>query len=155
MLFDCISHPFSEWLWWIYLKLLIRHVTPVVLLCSGNAAIPIWPAEDSGNAAVPPSLPDWSSRAETNGGGWALLRVHGWPCKIQTLHHHAIKENMVQKVTKLYYVCGQYAPSVTAVIEILSDKVQIYSSHLYIHAHFTGIRYVEWMLRLVFNHFLL
>uniref|UniRef100_A0A3Q0T2D7 Seipin n=1 Tax=Amphilophus citrinellus TaxID=61819 RepID=A0A3Q0T2D7_AMPCI len=35
-----------------------------------------------------------------------------------------------------------YSPSVTAVIEILSSKVQIYSSHLYIHAHFTGIRYL-------------
>ncbi|KAM7417523.1 hypothetical protein PAMA_017251 [Pampus argenteus] len=35
-----------------------------------------------------------------------------------------------------------YAPSVTAVIAILSNKVQIYSSQLYIHAHFTGIRYL-------------
>lgn len=34
----------------------------------------------------------------------------------------------------------QYAPSVTAVIEILSSKVQIYSSQLYIRAHFTGLR---------------
>lgn len=34
----------------------------------------------------------------------------------------------------------QYAPSATAVIEILSNKVQIYSSQLYVHAHFTGIR---------------
>ncbi|KAF0039809.1 hypothetical protein F2P81_008044 [Scophthalmus maximus] len=34
-----------------------------------------------------------------------------------------------------------YAPSATAVIEILSNKVQIYSSQLYVHAHFTGIRY--------------
>ncbi|XP_035767496.1 seipin-like isoform X3 [Neolamprologus brichardi] len=35
-----------------------------------------------------------------------------------------------------------YAPSVTAVIEIMSSRVQIYSSDLYIHAHFTGIRYL-------------
>lgn len=35
-----------------------------------------------------------------------------------------------------------YAPSVTAVIEIMSSKVQIYSSDLYIHAHFSGIRYL-------------
>ncbi|XP_021173974.1 seipin isoform X2 [Fundulus heteroclitus] len=35
-----------------------------------------------------------------------------------------------------------YAPSVTALIEILSSKVQIYSSHLYVHAHFTGLRYL-------------
>uniref|UniRef100_A0A665XE71 Seipin n=1 Tax=Echeneis naucrates TaxID=173247 RepID=A0A665XE71_ECHNA len=36
----------------------------------------------------------------------------------------------------------QYSPSVTAVIEILSNKVQIYSSQLFVHAHFTGIRYL-------------
>ncbi|KAM4586528.1 seipin-like [Fundulus diaphanus] len=35
-----------------------------------------------------------------------------------------------------------YAPSVTALVEILSSKVQIYSSHLYVHAHFTGLRYL-------------
>ncbi|XP_054453823.1 seipin-like isoform X2 [Anoplopoma fimbria] len=35
-----------------------------------------------------------------------------------------------------------YVPSMTAVIEILSNKVQIYSSQLYIHAHFTGMRYL-------------
>ncbi|XP_031718660.1 seipin-like isoform X1 [Anarrhichthys ocellatus] len=35
-----------------------------------------------------------------------------------------------------------YVPSMTAVIEILSSKVQIYSSQLYIHAHFSGMRYV-------------
>ncbi|XP_008418670.1 seipin isoform X3 [Poecilia reticulata] len=35
-----------------------------------------------------------------------------------------------------------YAPSVMAVIEILSSKVQIYSSHLFVHAHFTGLRYL-------------
>ncbi|KAM4555801.1 seipin-like isoform 1-T2 [Odontesthes bonariensis] len=40
------------------------------------------------------------------------------------------------------YIDDPYVPSVTAVIEILSNKVQIYSSHLYIHAHFTGIRYL-------------
>uniref|UniRef100_A0A3B4ZUP0 Seipin n=1 Tax=Stegastes partitus TaxID=144197 RepID=A0A3B4ZUP0_9TELE len=40
------------------------------------------------------------------------------------------------------YTDDPYAPSVTAVIEILSNKVQIYSSQLYVHAHFTGIRYL-------------
>ncbi|XP_034739373.1 seipin-like isoform X2 [Etheostoma cragini] len=40
------------------------------------------------------------------------------------------------------YTDDPYAPSVTAVIEILSNKVQIYSSQLYIHAHFTGIRHL-------------
>ncbi|XP_014873367.1 seipin-like isoform X1 [Poecilia latipinna] len=35
-----------------------------------------------------------------------------------------------------------YSPSVMAVIEILSSKVQIYSSHLFVHAHFTGLRYL-------------
>ncbi|XP_035524738.1 seipin-like isoform X2 [Morone saxatilis] len=40
------------------------------------------------------------------------------------------------------YTDDPYIPSVTAVIEILSNKVQIYSSHLYIYAHFTGIRYL-------------
>lgn len=35
----------------------------------------------------------------------------------------------------------QYSPSATAVIEIMSNQVQIYSSQLNIHADFTGIRY--------------
>ncbi|XP_030000592.1 seipin-like isoform X2 [Sphaeramia orbicularis] len=40
------------------------------------------------------------------------------------------------------YTDDPYSPSDTAIIEILSSKVQIYSSHLYIHAHFTGLRYL-------------
>ncbi|XP_033949558.1 seipin-like isoform X2 [Pseudochaenichthys georgianus] len=40
------------------------------------------------------------------------------------------------------YTDDPYLPSVTAVIEILSNKVQIYSSQLNVHAHFTGIRYL-------------
>ncbi|XP_041847141.1 seipin-like [Melanotaenia boesemani] len=40
------------------------------------------------------------------------------------------------------YIDDPYAPSVTAFIEILSSKVQIYASELYIHAHFTGLRYL-------------
>uniref|UniRef100_A0A3Q3QQ32 Seipin n=1 Tax=Monopterus albus TaxID=43700 RepID=A0A3Q3QQ32_MONAL len=40
------------------------------------------------------------------------------------------------------YTDDPYAPAETAIIEILSNKVEIYSSHLYIHAHFTGIRYL-------------
>ncbi|KAJ0002895.1 hypothetical protein NQD34_008044, partial [Periophthalmus magnuspinnatus] len=40
------------------------------------------------------------------------------------------------------YTDDPYAPSDTAIIEILSNKVQIYSSRLLIHAHFTGLRYL-------------
>uniref|UniRef100_A0A1A8HTF9 Seipin n=1 Tax=Nothobranchius kuhntae TaxID=321403 RepID=A0A1A8HTF9_NOTKU len=40
------------------------------------------------------------------------------------------------------YTDDPYSPSVTAVIEIMSSTIQIYSSQLYIHAHFTGIRYL-------------
>ncbi|MEQ2254251.1 hypothetical protein ILYODFUR_001846 [Ilyodon furcidens] len=40
------------------------------------------------------------------------------------------------------FIDDPYAPSVTAAIEIMSSKVQIYSSHLYVHAHFTGLRYL-------------
>ncbi|MEQ2306396.1 hypothetical protein AMECASPLE_007887 [Ameca splendens] len=40
------------------------------------------------------------------------------------------------------FIDDPYAPSVMATIEILSSKVQIYSSHLYVHAHFTGLRYL-------------
>ncbi|XP_016098516.1 seipin-like isoform X2 [Sinocyclocheilus grahami] len=35
-----------------------------------------------------------------------------------------------------------YKPTVGAVIEIHSQHIQIYSAHLYIFAHFTGIRYL-------------
>lgn len=44
------------------------------------------------------------------------------------------------EVYLLFFFHLQYTPSTTAVIEILSNKVQIYSSHLYIHAHFSGLR---------------
>ncbi|KAM9376208.1 seipin-like [Pholidichthys leucotaenia] len=40
------------------------------------------------------------------------------------------------------YSDNPYSPSATAIIEILSNKVQIYSSGLYVHAHYTGLRYV-------------
>lgn len=40
------------------------------------------------------------------------------------------------------YKTNAYQPSVGAVIEIQSKRVQIYSSQLRIHAYFTGIRYV-------------
>ncbi|XP_029289497.1 LOW QUALITY PROTEIN: seipin-like [Cottoperca gobio] len=40
------------------------------------------------------------------------------------------------------YKTNAYQPSVGAVIEIQSRRVQIYSSQLRIHAYFTGIRYV-------------
>uniref|UniRef100_A0A672FLE6 Seipin n=1 Tax=Salarias fasciatus TaxID=181472 RepID=A0A672FLE6_SALFA len=41
-----------------------------------------------------------------------------------------------------HYVDDPYSPSSTAVIEIISHKVQIYASQLNIHAHFTGLRYL-------------
>ncbi|XP_018592921.2 seipin-like isoform X2 [Scleropages formosus] len=37
---------------------------------------------------------------------------------------------------------NSYLPTVGAVIELQSRKVQIYSAQLWIHAHFTGIRYL-------------
>lgn len=40
------------------------------------------------------------------------------------------------------YKTNAYQPTVGAVIEIRSKRVQIYSSQLRIHAYFTGIRYV-------------
>lgn len=40
------------------------------------------------------------------------------------------------------YKTNSYEPTVGAVIEIQSRRVQIYSSQLRIHAYFTGIRYV-------------
>lgn len=40
------------------------------------------------------------------------------------------------------YKTNAYQPSVGAVIEIHSKRVQIYSSQLRVHAYFTGIRYV-------------
>ncbi|XP_046903907.1 seipin-like isoform X2 [Hypomesus transpacificus] len=40
------------------------------------------------------------------------------------------------------YVDNSCFPSIGAVIEIHSHRVQIYSAHLYIHAHYTGIRYL-------------
>ncbi|XP_077372194.1 seipin-like [Festucalex cinctus] len=40
------------------------------------------------------------------------------------------------------YKTNSYQPTVGAVIEIQSKRVQIYSSQLRIHAYFTGVRYV-------------
>lgn len=40
------------------------------------------------------------------------------------------------------YKTNAYQPTVSAVIEIQSKRVQIYSSQLRIHAYFTGVRYV-------------
>ncbi|XP_048118425.1 seipin-like isoform X1 [Alosa alosa] len=40
------------------------------------------------------------------------------------------------------YTENSYLPTAGAVIELQSPRVQVYSAHLYIHAHFTGIRYV-------------
>ncbi|KAJ3596592.1 hypothetical protein NHX12_002997 [Muraenolepis orangiensis] len=40
------------------------------------------------------------------------------------------------------YKTNAYLPTVGAVLEIHSKRVQIYSAHLRIHAYFTGVRYV-------------
>lgn len=56
-----------------------------VLLWSEYAAIPLRPAQDNGNIAVPPGIPDWNRRAEANTGGGALLRLHRWPCELWLL----------------------------------------------------------------------
>ncbi|XP_037306750.2 seipin-like [Pungitius pungitius] len=40
------------------------------------------------------------------------------------------------------YKTNAFQPSIGAVIEIMSKRVQIYSSQLRIHAYFTGVRYV-------------
>ncbi|XP_056133932.1 seipin-like [Lampris incognitus] len=40
------------------------------------------------------------------------------------------------------YTDNPYSPSVRAIVEILSSRVQIYSAQLYVHAHFTGITYL-------------
>ncbi|XP_063043976.1 seipin-like isoform X2 [Engraulis encrasicolus] len=40
------------------------------------------------------------------------------------------------------YIEDTYVPTAGAVIELRSQQVQVYSAHLFIHAHFTGIRYV-------------
>ncbi|XP_029917505.1 seipin-like [Myripristis murdjan] len=40
------------------------------------------------------------------------------------------------------YTDDPYAPSVNAIIEIMSSKVEIYSSQLNIHAHYSGLRYL-------------
>ncbi|XP_066505815.1 BSCL2 lipid droplet biogenesis associated, seipin, like [Hoplias malabaricus] len=40
------------------------------------------------------------------------------------------------------YVDNSYKPTVGAVIQIYSQQIQIYKAQLYIHAHFSGIRYI-------------
>lgn len=54
--------------------------------------------------------------------------------------HAPLLERCERACFHLFFLL-QYSPSVTAVIEILSNQVQIYSSQLNIHADFTGIRY--------------
>lgn len=48
----------------------------VVLLWPEYATISFRPAQDHGNTAVPPGIPDWNCRAETNTAGGALPRLH-------------------------------------------------------------------------------
>ncbi|XP_026185492.1 seipin isoform X2 [Mastacembelus armatus] len=73
----------------------------------------------------------------------SLLRTLGTLLFLPAFLFGAAEQKQVVEVELFSdYTDDPYAPSVTAVIEILSNKVQIYSSHLYIHAHFTGIRYL-------------
>ncbi|XP_076877891.1 BSCL2 lipid droplet biogenesis associated, seipin, like isoform X2 [Brachyhypopomus gauderio] len=53
-------------------------------------------------------------------------------------------EQKQQVLVEIYssYVDSSYKPTTGAVIEIYSEKVQIYNAYLYIHAHYTGIRYM-------------
>ncbi|XP_069550558.1 seipin-like [Brachyistius frenatus] len=72
-----------------------------------------------------------------------LLRTLGTLLFLPAFLTGAAEEKQVLEVELFSeYMDDPYSPSVTAVIEILSNKVQIYSSQLFIHAHFTGIRYL-------------
>ncbi|XP_019901661.1 seipin isoform X7 [Esox lucius] len=55
------------------------------------------------------------------------------------------------------YIEDSYAPSIGAIIEIQSQRVQIYSSQLNIHAHFTGISVLLFFsyLRLLSSQFII
>ncbi|XP_022610043.1 seipin-like [Seriola dumerili] len=54
----------------------------------------------------------------------------------------AEQKQLIQVELFSEYKTNAYQPTVGAVIEIQSKRVQIYSSQLRIHAYFTGIRYV-------------
>uniref|UniRef100_A0A8C5E0G8 Seipin n=1 Tax=Gouania willdenowi TaxID=441366 RepID=A0A8C5E0G8_GOUWI len=54
----------------------------------------------------------------------------------------AEEKQMVEVELFSEYTDDPYSPSTTAVVEILSKKIQIYSAQLQIHAHFTGLRYL-------------
>uniref|UniRef100_A0A3B4UYQ7 Seipin n=1 Tax=Seriola dumerili TaxID=41447 RepID=A0A3B4UYQ7_SERDU len=72
-----------------------------------------------------------------------LLRTMGTLLFLPAFLSGAIEQKQMLEVELFSdFTDDPYAPSVTAVIEILSNKVQIYSSQLYVHAHFTGIRYL-------------
>ncbi|XP_028271925.1 seipin-like isoform X2 [Parambassis ranga] len=72
-----------------------------------------------------------------------LLRTLGTLLFLPAFLSGAVEQKQALEVELFSeYTDDPYAPSVTAVIEILSNKVQIYSSQLYIHAHFTGLRYL-------------
>ncbi|XP_017263702.1 seipin [Kryptolebias marmoratus] len=72
-----------------------------------------------------------------------LLRTLGTLLFLPAFLSGAVEQKQVLEVELFSeYIDDPYSPSVTALIEIMSSKVQIYSSHLYVHAHFTGIRYL-------------
>ncbi|XP_056138169.1 seipin-like [Lampris incognitus] len=54
----------------------------------------------------------------------------------------AEQKQLIEVELFLNYKTNAYQPTIGAVIEIQSKRVQIYSAQLRIHAHFTGIRYV-------------
>ncbi|XP_076015634.1 seipin-like [Genypterus blacodes] len=72
-----------------------------------------------------------------------LLRIFGTLLLLPAFLTGVSEQSQVLEVELFSeYVDDPYSPSVSAVIEILSNKVQIYSSQLNIHAHLTGIRYL-------------
>lgn len=132
----CISFNILWWCRIISMEGRVCENDSAILLCSEHATISFRPAKSPGNAAAPPGLSDWTVWAKADAGGGALLELCGEPGESRAALG-AGWSCLVSLV--LSYV--QYSPSVTAVIEILSNQVQIYSSQLNIHANFTGIRY--------------
>lgn len=122
--------------------------TLLTVLWSEHAEIPNRSAEVPGNSALPAGFLERSRWAETNAGSGAFLWLHGRPCESLTYVSRSLCFKGKSRPQFFFVFCPafvhmQYSPSITAVIEILSNKVQIYSSQLCIHAHFTGIRYKQ------------
>lgn len=101
--FDSSSST-NRWFKAFYMSLqLCQHICQclwikcVVLLCLGNAAVPIWSAEDSGNTPLPPCLSERSSWAEAVCGGGAFLWVNRRPSESQAKNLKAERFWFVRK----------------------------------------------------------